>query len=237
MKFFTLLFLSVLVLQVLAKPKHHHDNFKILSVYSKEFKDYGRVVKGYSVKEIMKALKKTPVPENGTVYSPEDEGLMNTKDTKKLAASLYGGMPYQFGYCNGHNTKMNCLEYHRDSEFNLGTDDFVLILAKRSDVVNGKIDSSKAKAFRVPKGVLVEVYSTSLHYAPCHTNAKKGFQVLIALPKGTNVGKSETAGQSFEDKTLFATNKWLFAHKDAAEVKDGAYVGITGKNIDISKYL
>jgi len=212
---------------------------KIQSVRDEEFKEYGRIVEGYSVKEILKVLKNTTVPAEGEPfkYVAEDEGIMATNDAKLLGPSLYGGLPYQFGYCNGHNTKMNCLEYHRDSEFNVGTDDFVLILAKRSQIKNGKIDSSKAKAFRCPKGVLIEVYSTSLHYAPCHTNPKKGFQVLIALPKGTNVGTPVTAGKNLEDKTLYASNKWLLAHKDSAEAKSGAYVGITGPNIDIANLL
>ena len=69
-------------------------------------------------------------------------------------------MPVQFGWCNGHNTKLNCLEYHRDSEFNLGTEDFVLLLAREDDIVGGKLDTAKVKAFRVPAGVLVEVYAT-----------------------------------------------------------------------------
>ena len=36
-----------------------------------------------------------------------------------------------------------------------------------------------------------------------------------------------------EDKMLWAANKWLIAHKDTAEAKDGAHVGITGENVDI----
>lgn len=84
-------------------------------------------------------------------------------------------MPYELGYCNGHNTKLNCLEFHRDSEFNLGTDDFILLLATLSDLEDGELDTAKVKAFKVPAGVMVEVYATTLHYAPCHADAKKGF--------------------------------------------------------------
>ena len=58
--------------------------------------------------------------------------------------------------------------------------------------------------------------------------------MLIALPKGTNVGTTKTAGKNLDDRTLFATNKWLLAHKDASEIADGAYEGITGENIDIA---
>jgi hypothetical protein len=98
-------------------------------------------------------------------------------------------MPVQLGWCNGHNTKLNCLEYHRSSEFNLGTEDFILLLARMEDIKNGKLNTAKVKAFLVPAGNLVEVYATTLHYAPCHTDPKKGFRVLVALPKGTNTSK------------------------------------------------
>jgi len=242
-KLFSLFLVCILTLQVFAIPPffpYRGRKLTIKSVRDEEFKEYGRIVEGYSVKNILKVLSKTPLPEekaNVFTYSAEDPDLMALNETKKLGKSLYGGMPYQFGYCNGYNTKMNCLEHHRDSEFNLGVEDFVLLLAKISDIKNGKIDTSKVKAFRVPKGVLIEVYGSTLHYAPCHTDPKKGFKVLVALPKGTNVGKPETANQNFDDKILFATNKWLYAHKEAPEVKDGAYVGITGNNIDIADLI
>ena len=207
---------------------------KILSVTDKEFKEYGRVVEGYDVAPILESLEKdTPLPE-GVDYVAELPALMSTSVTKELGTSLFGGMPFQFGYCNGHNTKLNCLEYHRDSEFNLGTEDFVLLLARMADIEDGKLDTAKVKAFRVPRGVLVEVYATTLHYAPCHADASKGFKVLIALPKGTNVGTTETAGKNLDDRTLFATNKWLYAHKEASEIQSGAYEGLFGENIDIA---
>ncbi len=206
---------------------------KFINVTDPEFKTYGRVVEGYEVDQILKTLDEcSPLPDD-VVYKPEEEELHKLAQTKELGTSLFGGMPFQFGYCNGHNTKLNCLEYHRDSEFNLGTEDFVLLLARLSDLEDGKLDTSKVKAFFVPKGVLVEVYATTLHYAPCHADKAKGFKVLVALPKGTNVGNAKTAGKNLDDRTLFATNKWLLAHKDASEIKDGAYEGLFGENIDI----
>jgi len=251
-KLLTLFLITILALQVFASPHRgwEEDNgsssedsdddsgdLVIRSVRDKEFKEYGRIVEGYSVKEILKTLENdTPLPD-AVEYVAEDFNLMNTSESVDLGTSLYGGLPYQFGYCNGHNTKLNCLEYHRDSEYNLGTEDFILLLAKLSDIQNGKINSSKVKAFKCPKGVLVEVYATTLHYAPCHTDPSKGFKVLVALPKGTNVGITETANKNLDDRKLYATNKWLLAHKDASEVENGAYVGITGKNIDIANLI
>ena len=93
---------------------------------------------------------------------------------------------------------------------------------------------SKVRAFRVPRGVMVECFATTLHYAPCHTDPKKGFKVLVALPLGTNTDKPEIIERTPEDKLLFARNKWLIAHEESPEYKrDGALLGITGKNLVI----
>lgn len=107
----------------------------------------------------------------------------------EISEHCYGGMLAQLGWCNGHNTKLNCLEYHRDSEFNLGTEDFILLLAKQDEIESGVLHTAKVKAFKASAGTLVEVYATTLHYAPCHCNASKGFRVLVALPQGANTDK------------------------------------------------
>ena len=150
-----------------------------------------------------------------------------------VSEHLFGGMPVQLGWCNGHNTYLNCLEYHRDSEFNLGTEDFILLLARMEDIEDGKLNTAKVKAFRAPAGTLVEVYATTLHYAPCHVDADKGFRVLVALPKGTNTAKPDIQNNGGDDPLLWACNKWLLAHAESTEAKAGAYVGLVGENIHI----
>ncbi len=208
---------------------------KIYSIYDPLFAEYGRIVDGVEVDEIVDALNKyTPLPEEGTGYVPEEPALQNLPAAKKLAPTLFGGQPVEFGWCNGRNTKLNCLEYHRNSEFNLGTEDFILILAKQCDVKDWKLDTATCKAFRAPAGVLVEVYATSLHYAPCHVDPAKGFRVMIGLPQGTNTEMPEIEGKCFEDRLLFARNKWLLAHPEASEAAKGAWVGLVGENIDIA---
>lgn len=208
---------------------------KIYSVYDKEFTEYGRIIEGIDPKPFMEALEEhTPCPE-GTDYVPEEEALQNLSCAEDVAASLYGGIPAEFGWCNGHNTKLNCFEYHRSSEFNLGSTDFILLVAKESEVHDFKIESSVTKAFKVPKGVLVEIYSTTLHYAPCQASKDSGFRVMVVLPKGSNVGKPAKTAGSTEDPLLRMTNKWLIAHKDTPEAKDGAHIGIIGENIDIKE--
>ena len=163
---------------------------KIFSVTDPEFKPYGRVVTGLDTAkaEILAALANTPLPA-ATDYVAEDAALQELPAAVEVSEHLFGGIPCQLGWCNGHNTYLNCLEYHRDSEFNLGTEDFVLLLARQEEIADGKLDTAKVKAFRVPAGTLVEVYATTLHYAPCHVDADKGF-LLNGQPlklKGVNM--------------------------------------------------
>ena len=209
---------------------------KILPVTDASFAPYGRVVEGYDVAPLLAALEKTPLTDS-VVYVPREELLHQAEGADKVGEALFGGMPFQLGWCNGRNTRLNCLEFHRDSEFNLGTEDFILLIAKQGEIVDGVLDTACVKAFRVPAGVLVEVYATTLHYAPCHCDASKGFRVLVALPQRTNTDKPAISNKSSEDKRLWARNKWLLAHPDSSEAKQGAYIGLAGENIDIANLI
>mgnify|MGYP001050836910 CR=1 FL=1 len=209
---------------------------EFLSVNSEAFRPYGRVVEGYPTAGLLEALKKTPLPE-GVGYVPREELLHAAPEAEAVGTALYGGMPFQLGWCNGHNTRLNCLEYHRDSEFNLGTEDFILLLGLESDIREGRLDTATVKAFKVLAGVLVEVYATSLHYAPCHADPAKGFRVMVALPENTNTDYRPQGGANAADRLLWARNKWLLAHADSPEAKAGAVVALTGENIDIARAL
>ena len=209
---------------------------KIESVLDPAFAAYGQVVTGLEEAraEILAALAGTPQPAAGTDYCPEDPALQKLPAAAEVSGHLFGGMPCQLGWCNGRNTKLNCLEYHRDSEYNLANEDFILLLARRDEIENGRLDTGKVRAFRVPAGTLVEVYATTLHYAPCHTDPDKGFRVLVALPAGTNTEKPDMAPKTGEDAWLWACNKWLLAHPDSAEAAQGAAAVLIGENIDIA---
>ncbi len=211
---------------------------KIYSVFDPEFKPYGQVVDGMeeTVQEILDVLKDAPQGA-GVDYVPEYEPLQELPAMVEISEHCYGGMPVQLGWCNGHNTRLNCLEYHRDSEFNLGTEDFILLLAKQDEIESGVLNTAKVKAFKVPAGTLVEIYATTLHYAPCHCDASKGFRVLVALPQRTNTDKPAISNKSSEDKRLWARNKWLLAHPDSSEAQQGAYIGLVGENIDIANLI
>ena len=209
---------------------------QILSVFDEAFRPYGRVVEGYPVEGILKALAETPCTD-AVVYEPRIEALHQAENAEEIGTALYGGMPFQLGFCNGVNTKLNCLEWHRDSEFNLGTEDFILLIAKQEEIVDGKLDTAKVKAFKAPAGVLVECYATTLHYAPCSAKLGQGFRVLIGLPLNTNTDYRPGGGANVQDKQLWARNKWLLAHPESSEAAQGAVVALTGENIDIAADL
>ena len=209
----------------------------IYSVFDPEFAPYGKVLKGYDTKALLDTLTAvTPVPE-GVDYVPAQPELEALPIATQFSVNAYGGMPVQLGWCNGHNTRLNCLEYHRDSELNIGAQDYILLLAREDEVADGMLDTAKVKAFRAPAGAVVEVYATTLHYAPCSAAKGAGFQVVIVLPRGTNGPKPAISPLNGEDELLTACNKWLLAHPDSSEAKGGAKVGLRGENIDIANLL
>ena len=82
---------------------------KIYGIDAPEFAEFGKVLEGYDTAPLLDALNKsTPLPD-GTAYVAEEPALQSLDAAKALAPSLYGGLPVQFGWCNGHNTKLNCL--------------------------------------------------------------------------------------------------------------------------------
>jgi len=80
----------------------------------------------------------------------------------------------------------------------------------------------------VPAGTGVELYATSLHYAPC-TASGEGFRSVVVLPKDTNTELTFAKGEGPEDKLLMAKNKWLIGHEEANI--PGAFNGLRGENI------
>ena len=211
---------------------------KIYSVYDPEFKPYGKVLTDYDTAALRAAMAAIPLPESGTAYEPGISALEATDVFSDLRERAYGGMPIQLGMCWGHNRKLNCLEYHRDSEINIGEGDFILLLARQEEIGEGlQLDTDKVKAFRAPAGAVVEVYATTLHYAPCSAKKGEGFKTIVVLPKGTNLDKPAIAVKNAEDEILWASNKWLLAHAESSEAASGAKVLLKGVNTDIADLI
>lgn len=206
---------------------------KVYKITDKEFSEYGIVLQGYDFKHFFKALSTLEIPNEGIVYEPSVGVLENDKEFSKMRDRGFGGMPIQIGYVGGNNKRLDCLEYHKSSEFNIALDDVILVLGKQTQMENNLFDTSLCKAFLVPSGCGVELFATTLHYAPMNVS-EKGYRVACVLPRGTNGAKPDLAVLDGQDKACAGSNKWLFAHPDSEDVKKGAYIGLKGKNISFN---
>lgn len=210
----------------------------IKKVTDADFKRYGRVVDNVDFSALVAKMAETPLPD-GVAYEPSVEILEALPVMEEISKVAYGEMPVQIGYCNGHNTMLNALEYHRDSEINVAATDAVLMLGLLQDVEDDfTYDTSKVEAFLVPAGTAVEVYATTLHYAPCDLD-NKGFKVAVILPKGTNYplksahAKVENGKAPSEDALITAVNKWLIGHAEGG-LDEGSFLGLKGKNLNLN---
>ncbi len=204
---------------------------EIKKVTDPAFKAYGKVVSGYDLSQLLQAMEKTPLPED-TIYVPSDPQLESLFVCRQMEKNLYGQLPVQVGYCNGHNQKLNALEYHRTSEINVAVTDLVLMLGKQQDIQEDyTYDTSLVEAFLVPAGTAIEVYATTLHYAPCHVN-EGGFRCVVILPKDTNTDLDLIEQIFPEDRLLFAKNKWLIGHEEGG-LDPQAFIGLKGENLSL----
>ena len=205
---------------------------KICSVTDEKFRKYGRVVKNVDFTALVKAMDETPCPDD-VVYVPGDAALEALPVMKELTNKTYGELAVQVGYCNGHNCMLNALEYHRSSEINVAATDAILMLGCQQDITDEfTYDTSKVEAFLIPAGTAVEVYATTLHYAPCGVDGA-GFKVVVVLPKGTNL-ELEEKHEGGEDAHLTAKNKWLLGHPEGG-LPEGSPMGLVGKNLNINE--
>lgn len=197
------------------------------SVTEEAFRPYGRVLP-LETKEFCEALKKIDIPAEGTVYEP------SVASFEELTEKTYGEMPTELGHCSGHNEALNALEYHRSSEIDIAATDLVLMVGRQQDIDPETLtyDTSKVECFFVPAGTAVELYATTLHFAPCGIDGEE-FRCGVALPRGTNEALKNPIAKEGEDRLLFAVNKWLIAHAESGLDKDGAFIGLKGENLTL----
>lgn len=107
---------------------------EIKKVTDPEFRKYGKVVENIDFSGLIRALtEKTPLPAD-VVYEPSAEVLEAEPVFETVQKKAYGEMPVQIGYCNGHNHKLNALEYHRSSEINVAATDVILLVGHQQDI-------------------------------------------------------------------------------------------------------
>ena len=210
------------------RAKNPH--IQIYSVCDDEFLPYGRVIVDdfSAMSEMVK--KAAPMPEEGSRYVTALREIDEMPEAQIYRELYCGQLDEQWGLCWGHNSFMNALEWHTCNEFNLGVTDLVLLLAKRGDIgKDGKLDANKVRAFYLPEGLMIEVYSDSLHFAPCEVS-KDGFWCVVGLQRGTN---EKLDPDMKKDLLVTAKNKWLIAHEDTPMAQSGVFPGIYGENWEI----
>ena len=203
---------------------------KIQKLTDASFGKYGKVITEFSFEKILKEMEHTPLPKD-VVYVPSVEAMEILPEAVDVCRKGFGGLPIQIGYCNGDNHKLNALEYHRSSEIDIAATDLILLLGCQQDIeADDTYDTSKVEAFFVPAGTAVELYATTLHYAPCSAQ-EGGFRCVIVLPKGTNEDLPFEPAKEGENRLLSAVNKWLIAHEEAGI--EGAFCGLKGANTEV----
>ena len=205
----------------------------IKKVTDSDFRKYGQVLKNYDCSEIIEKMEtNTPLPSD-VIYEPSIKELEDLKIAEELRIREFGELPIQIGYCNGNNYILNAVEYHRSSEINIAVTDLILLIGSQQDIEDDySYDTSKIEAFLVPAGTAIEVYATTLHYAPCNVN-EDGFKCVVVLPRDTNLPLENSVEKTGEDALLFARNKWLIGHKDTDLGEQGAFIGLVGENIHL----
>ena len=201
------------------------------SVYDSEFRRYGRVI-DFPSAEMVETAEKVEMPESGSKYVPDLPELEALPVFETVKRVLRGDGSCQVGFCWGYSSMLNCLEYHRASEHNVAVTDLVLLLAAQQDMEGSTLPAGKVTAFFVPKGTVIEVYATTLHFCPCQVS-DEGFRCIVVLPRGTNHPLEEAKPEGGDGHLLWAKDKWLIAHPEAPAVQRGAYVGIEGENYEI----
>ena len=195
----------------------------LYDVHDAAFAPYGRVLSLGDTSALHEAMLASPIPESGNRYVASDGALMALNETERIKTSVFGGMPVQAGYCNGHGFTLNAEEYHRCSEVNYTTTGLVLLLALPEDVVSRTLDSRRVVGFYLPPDTPVEIYPRVPHFAPCRISAG-GFNCLVVVD-------TSLPG---EDGLLWMRNKWLLCHADSPQAEKGAFVGIEGENIALN---
>lgn len=216
---------------ILCDLRLKNPNLKLHSVLDDTFSHYGQVLLDDPAASLDAALLNTKIPATGNHYEPSIPSLEALPMMRELQYSIYGGMPIQAGFCNGHGFTLNAEEYHKCSEVNYSTTGLVLLLARPECLRNGSLHSDDVHGFYLPPGTLIELYPRVLHFAPCRISPI-GFNCLVVLEQGTNSPLEQPDHTSF-DKTglLWRKNKWLICHPDSPQAQDGAYTGISGENI------
>jgi hypothetical protein len=214
-------------------------NVSIRSVNHPAFARYGRVLDRFDASEMIARAKEILPGSEEIVYEPsvpalEEPSALNTA----IATQVYGGMDVQVGWCYGRNLQMAGLEYHKGIEVNVCLTETLLLVGDQRDIAYADeptYDTRLVEGFYAPAGCVVEFHPWNLHFAPIHVAEGGSFATLVYLPRRTNTDIAFEVERVGEAKLLFAVNKWLLVHPDAADlIGQGAYPGLVGDDIFVT---
>ena len=221
---------------ILKKLRAANPDRRIYSVYDPEFATYGAVhshIQVPKMREYVYENKEMPLTE---VYEPCSEELMKMDEAVFFTQFCYGETACQVGYYSGFCTKLNALEYHKCSEVLVEFEPAVLIVGHIWDIREQNVYSSDLKLFYVPADTCVELYATTLHFAPCMAT-EAGVRQIVCQTATTNTDLKhpELLTEDGENPLLYQRNKWVLIHPEAAaSFEANAVQGITGENISVN---
>ncbi len=214
---------------MLAYLRSRNPDFPIYDIHAPEFSELGNVIATLDTDEIVAVGNTIKQPNEGSLYIPSEPKLEALSVADEIRDRFFGTLPVQIGYCHGHSNFLNAAEWHASNEVNVAVTPLVLFLGSRRKLDNGRLEARDMKAFYVPAGTALEIYSSTLHFCPCEV-AAEGFGCVVALPQGTNTPLDAPTA----DPLLFRRNKWIVAHdQNEALLARGVLAGIGGINYEI----
>lgn len=206
-------------------------HIKIKGISNLSFKKYGKIVTGYDFTDMIKYMEEwSPIPEEGCIRVPSVEALEVLSIGKDIQEHFYGELPIQIGYCNGVNSKLNCLEFHKSNEIILALTDIIIFLGKVQDISDNYYELKRAEAFFIPEGVAIEIYSSTLHSIPCKME-NNGFRCILICLRGSDTSISF---QNNYKGLLSGKNKWILANPPSKDINDkDMKSGLIGEVIEI----
>ncbi|MEI6875476.1 MAG: DUF4867 family protein [Spirochaetota bacterium] len=227
----------------LARLRAANPTLELFAAEAPEFGEFGRLVEGLPTGALVDWMTaNVPIGEavayQRSVGELEDlvgpEGRAGRDCTWKQYASavFFGGQAAEVGWVAGKSSQLNAFEYHKSSELFIAATDLVLLLGRLSELRDfARFDSSRVRGFVVGRGTALELYASTLHFAPIMADPS-GFRAAIILPLGTNAPlENVDTGLPGEEGLLWAERKWLLACPGSKPAAKGARVGM--ENVEV----
>ncbi len=211
--------------------------FPIFDLSSRRARKFGRAVPYLDFSEAIAYMRtRTNVPDQGYFYTPSFPPLEQMRIRGEASRLCYAHMPIQIGYCNGKNTKLDGLEYHKGTEICVAVTDTVLFLGSLADLDGITFRSADVEALYLAEGEAFEMHPGTMHFCPCHTTTRApGFKTIVLLPEGTNYEvEGLTPAADGEGRLMWRRNEWQLVHPENERgVAQGNHPGLTGENYEL----